>query len=753
MSSWSVSKQIYTSFGAILALLLVLGGVSIYQVVWLGSVFTEYRQTGRETRDLYAVMGDVLETRMAAFNYRLTSDPDKRREVEESVAAVVAAKSRISDLFRADVEGSAALNRIVETISEYRSAFDEFAVLRTRQNALLAEMNGLSEQLQSWADGHAVSAAAIGEDDTALLADAAASYLAEARLAVSGFMASADLSALDLAAQAVAEASLRLTTLAERAPSSQDAQAALQQAERYAALLGDVRTVAASSIAIASTRLDRLGPQITAEIETLALRSSNQQDVIGPKGAEIVASAYVLMLVIALGALVFGVVLAVWMGRVLSGKISQKADTMDQLAGGDLEIEITGTEHAHELGRMARALETFRANAKKVADLAREKEANEAAIESERRKMMAELQEAFGTVVDAAVQGNFEKRVPTSFPDPELNHLAENVNRMLETVQAGLSFTLEAMDRMAEGQLEIAPNMGFSGAFAVLEKNIHATVEKFRSLVAQIRRTSTDVARNAVEISGGATELSSRVEQQASALEETAATMEEMSATVRTNAENSQKASTLSSEASRRADRGRDVVKDAVSAMTEIEDGARKISDIISVIDGIAFQTNLLALNAAVEAARAGEAGKGFAVVASEVRSLAQRSGEAARDIRRLIQTSSDQVVNGVRLVEQAGTALDEIVDGIQQVAQTIRGITDASSEQATGIAEISESVSHMDQMTQQNAALAQQSSTSARSMEQHAETLDGLVGFFKTRDLANRPAVKPQPKDGSQAA
>jgi methyl-accepting chemotaxis protein len=234
------------------------------------------------------------------------------------------------------------------------------------------------------------------------------------------------------------------------------------------------------------------------------------------------------------------------------------------------------------------------------------------------------------------------------------------------------------------------------------------------------------------EIASGAQNLSARAENQAASLEEIAATMEEMSATVKTNAENAFSAQGLSSEASQRADKGGAIVAEAVTAMASIEEGSRKIADIVTVIDGFAFQTNLLALNAAVEAARAGEAGKGFAVVASEVRTLAQRSAEAARDIKNLIQESSHQVSDGVRLVEETGEALREIVEAIRKVSETITEISEASREQSSGVDEITAAITSMDEITQQNSALADESASAAKGLTEQANALLELIRFFK---------------------
>ena len=253
-----------------------------------------------------------------------------------------------------------------------------------------------------------------------------------------------------------------------------------------------------------------------------------------------------------------------------------------------------------------------------------------------------------------------------------------------------------------------------------------------RSTIGNIKASAREVTNASAEISTSTTDLSQRTEEQAASLEETSASMEEISATVKKNAENAQHASQSAGATREVAARGGAVVAKAVEAMAKIEESSRKISDIIGVIDEIARQTNLLALNAAVEAARAGDAGRGFAVVASEVRSLAQRSSQAAKDITGLITNSNGQVKDGVDLVNRAGSALTEIVESIKQVADIVADIASASAEQATGLDQINKALTQMDDVTQQNSALVEENAATAKTLEHQAKAMDDQVAFFQ---------------------
>ena len=289
---------------------------------------------------------------------------------------------------------------------------------------------------------------------------------------------------------------------------------------------------------------------------------------------------------------------------------------------------------------------------------------------------------------------------------------------MLKVVTGDFNISLHELHRQDEvGQIAQA---------------VDQMAERIRSTISNIKDSAREVTNASAEISTSTTDLSQRTEEQAAILEETSASMEEISSTVKKNAENAQHASVSASATKDVADRGGQVVAQAVDAMAKIEESSRKISDIIGVIDEIARQTNLLALNAAVEAARAGEAGRGFAVVASEVRSLAQRSSQAAKDIKDLITNSNGQVKDGVDLVNRAGVALTEIVESINTVATIISDIASASAEQATGLDEINRALTQMDDATQQNSALVEENAATAKTLEHQAKSMDEQVAFFQ---------------------
>jgi methyl-accepting chemotaxis protein len=291
------------------------------------------------------------------------------------------------------------------------------------------------------------------------------------------------------------------------------------------------------------------------------------------------------------------------------------------------------------------------------------------------------------------------------------------------------------------------PLQGKSGEIEALCAGVNGLLDTMAQVISEIKATASEVTNASAEISTSTTDLSQRTEEQAASLEETSASMEQISATVKKNAENAQQANQSAASTRTVAERGGQVVGKAVDAMAKIEDSSRKISDIIGVIDEIARQTNLLALNAAVEAARAGEAGRGFAVVASEVRSLAQRSSQAAKDIKDLITNSNSQVKEGVDLVNKAGASLNEIVESIKKVADIVADIANASAEQASGIEQVGKALTQMDEVTQQNSALVEENAATAKTLEHQAKSMDERVGVFKLAvgsDVAPAPQARP---------
>jgi methyl-accepting chemotaxis protein len=318
---------------------------------------------------------------------------------------------------------------------------------------------------------------------------------------------------------------------------------------------------------------------------------------------------------------------------------------------------------------------------------------------------------------------------------------------LVRSIVNSLAYAMKVANEIADGKLGHDIQVRRTDELGRLLAAFRTMDMKLVEIVGDVRQGSDAVSTAAQQIARGNDDLSQRTQEQASSLEETASSMEEMTSTVKQNAENASHANQLARGAREQAERGGEVVAQAVTAMREINTSSRKISDIVSLIDEIAFQTNLLALNAAVEAARAGEQGRGFAVVATEVRNLAQRSAGAAKEIKSLINDSADKVRVGSELVDQSGKALSEIVDSVKKVTDIVAEIAAASQEQSAGIDQVNNAVSQMDEMTQQNAALVEEASAAARAMHEQANELTRQVAFFQLEDHGAAPVAPAKPR------
>ncbi|MCW0374654.1 methyl-accepting chemotaxis protein [Xanthomonas sacchari] len=343
----------------------------------------------------------------------------------------------------------------------------------------------------------------------------------------------------------------------------------------------------------------------------------------------------------------------------------------------------------------------------------------------------------------SAADGDFSARGDAERFQYDFRVMVDSLNQLMATADGNLQALSTLLQAIAAGDLTARMHGDFRGVFAQMRDDANATAEQLAGIVGRIKHSAVSINAAASEIAAGNDDLSRRTEQQAASLEETAASMEELTSTVRQNAEHARQANQLAAGAASVASQGGDVVGQVVTTMSGIEDASRRIADIISVIDGIAFQTNILALNAAVEAARAGDQGRGFAVVASEVRTLAQRSASAAKEIKSLIDDSVSRVAEGSVLVDRAGKTMTEIVTSVQRVTDIMGEISAASQEQSAGIEQVNQTVTQMDESTQQNAALVEEASAAARSMEQQAVELSQAVALFKLDASAATPVAQ----------
>ncbi|WP_299733072.1 methyl-accepting chemotaxis protein [uncultured Tateyamaria sp.] len=463
--------------------------------------------------------------------------------------------------------------------------------------------------------------------------------------------------------------------------------------------------------------------------------------------------------------------ISVFFSRTISRPVQKLTVAIRRVAGGTYETEIPGIERADEVGEMARATEVFKQNAIKVealnaeqeeanrkmaemakerekaarreVELAKEREQADAQVAAEREEMMGHLGKSFGRVVEAAIEGEFSERVEANFSDRVLNDLAENINQLLSVVDQGLSDTGQVLERIADGDLSKRMEGDFRGAFGSLQGNVNDMMESLKSLIGDISRSGTTLASSSAEMRDTAADMSRQAERNAASLEETSAALEELTASIKQVSGNIDDASKNARSARDTAVSSEQVAADAASSMERIADASNEIARVVGVINDIAFQINLLALNAGVEAARAGDAGRGFSVVASEVRQLAQRAGEAAKEIDTVITKSDEAVSEGVTKVRNARSSLETIAESVIRITTGVEEVSAAIAEQASGIGEIASAVGLIDQNTQEQAASFEEVTAASTVLASEAESLQQSTARFRTGEYGQVVAMK----------
>lgn len=424
-----------------------------------------------------------------------------------------------------------------------------------------------------------------------------------------------------------------------------------------------------------------------------------------------------------------------------NGVVSHRIDSAQYHGEFKKLVEAANSLVNHHIGIKSQMVEVLERYAQgdfsaRMAQLPNEQAKITHAMEAARENLLA-INGDIQRLVSAASHGDFTARGDATRYSNDFRVMVESLNTLMEKTQSNLNDIAVVLNAVAQGDLTVHMSGTYHGVFNNMQNDANRTVSQLLEIVSSIQEASQSISTAASEIAVGNNELSARTEQQAANLEETAASMEELTSTVRQNAENAVSASSGASGAYAVAEQGQKAVEDVVNVMQEIERSAVQMRDIVGVIDRLAFQTNILSLNAAVEAARAGESGKGFAVVAGEIRALAQSSAESAKDIRKLIDTSTTLIARGAKNAQQAGGTIDDVRQAVGQVRSKMEEISLASREQSSGIEQVNTTVVAMDEVTQQNAAMVEEAAAAARALEEQSQLLTRSVGAFKTHHKA----------------
>ena len=692
LDSMPISRRINAGFLFVIATLIALAAFSTVSTIRLGESFRGYRSATAATGVMQGYLQALFEARLAALKYRGNNS-------QENIDGVLNSLRRITDstaaneMFADNPKKLEILESLRASTEEYANAFLQTTELQAQRHELVAELTEVGKKARQQLSG-VFNAAMRQENMGAIEATTIAiEQLTLGRLFTERFLLNNDPKDLQTAKKHLDEARSAAVAAGEQLEveiwAGDQASTIPPLIDEFNALREEVEAVVLQRNRIQGDILDFLGAEVTARIGEVIEGAEARQIETGDFGEVLVDRSTIFVPLSGLASGLLAALISVFVGRSISGAVRRLTDTTDSLAQGDLTVEIAGTEHNHELGRMARALEVFKS------------------AQEERKVAQEEM---------------------------------DRVQQAQAEVVATLSAELE---HLSNGNLNARIHQEFPSDFAALKANFNSATTRLEDTFKAVIETANEMGSQAMAVGDAITQLARRTESQAATLEETSGTMTEMSASVSGTADGAKQANSHVVDTRTRAQESNSVVKEAISAMDSIQASSEKISKIIGLIEDIAFQTNLLALNAGVEAARAGAAGQGFAVVASEVRGLAQRSSDAASEIKTLITSASNDVSQGVDLVGQTGTSLQEITDMVENIASLVAEISDATEAQSKGLDAASRAVGDLETVTQQNAAMVEETAASAQLLSDQAQQLKEMSGQFEFGGAA-QPA-KPE--------
>ncbi|MGE5503562.1 MAG: methyl-accepting chemotaxis protein [Actinomycetota bacterium] len=733
----TVKGRVWGGFLLVLAFLALVGAMGALGVGRVADGLEEYARVTVNTTRLLKIDREITGLRRNVLMYTTEGDQqslDRLRELRGSLGkAVDDSVASIRDPAR-----KAKAEELQTLYRDYVGMIDKVVEFRAQRLERIAALTGAGIAAHDGLAGLLDESIATKDWDTGTMVGKALNQLMGARLAANKFLIDEDAKLIPSIDVKIAEA---IKTMQETIDAEKDAshrvklKAVAEVLPAYRKAFNDTALVIGQNRELVFNVMNALGAKI-ANVTTEAVTAQNQYlEQIHDQAESTGQTQRGLTTAVALVAVALGLLFAALIARSIINPVTAMTAAMGELASGRLDVEVPARERQDEIGAMAKAVQVFKQNAiDKTRMEAEQKAAEEAArlAEAEQRAREEAIVAEVAAVAKAASEGDLDRRIELAGKDGFLVTLCQSVNSLVGVTGVALRDVASVLGAVAGGDLTQRITGQYEGVFGQLKGDVNKTADKLSEIVTNINKAAGQIASAASEVAAGSQDLSERSEQQASSLEETAASMEELAATVRQNSANAQQANQLASGAREVAAGGGQVVSDAISAMSRIEASSQKIGDIVGMIDEIAFQTNLLALNAAVEAARAGDAGKGFAVVAQEVRNLAQRSAQASKEIKGLISESSQEVRSGAELVNGAGKTLDDILGGVKRVADIVAEIAAASQEQASGIDQVNAAVTQMDEMTQQNAALVEESAAAAHSLEEQSRELGRLMGFFR---------------------
>ncbi|WP_299967762.1 methyl-accepting chemotaxis protein [uncultured Roseobacter sp.] len=770
-----VSAQIFSISKRLILGLLILSAFAIGTTVLIRSTFVEYRGTALITLTGGAILEDLLEARLAVVQWELSQDDAYAEEFRGNIEELVAAEADVMADMDQPAYVTEAFENLKADLAEYDAQFYTMLAARADYDALQEEVMEAGLTAQASLTEIMTMAHEDGDTTAVFYAGRVQQAAMSGRYYLGRYQRTENPADLEQSVAEMRRASSEVKTL--RIGVDDPLMIELVDGT-FGNIMRFVNRADALSEAVqiqvnARGVMDTLGQGIASDVETVIDLAADRQNMLGPRGYAISFWAVVAICGAALLIVALGWRVSKKLSTRISGDIEDAVATMSHIAEGDLDIAVQNSDLDNEIGRMAKALEVFKANGKasieaserekaaeaerrRAAEAQKQRQAEQEAAaqeqaEAARKKMIADLSSSLGNVVSAASDGDFSRRVDADFNDDELAALAGNVNTLVESVEHGLSATGETLSRVAGGDFTQQMQGEFKGAFKDLQSSTNHMIDALSTLIGDIGGSVVNLSSSSDELRDTSDALSKQAEQNAASLEETSAALEELTASIKQVSGNMETANRSAGVARETAETSSVVAADAAEAINRISQASQDIAKVVTVINDISFQINLLALNAGVEAARAGEAGRGFSVVASEVRQLAQRAGEAAKEIDDVIASSDRAVVEGVEKVNNARTSLDKISQSVVGVSEGIDQITSAIAEQVNGIAEINSAVAQIDSNTQKQAASFEEVTATSALLSNEADGLKQSTAMFKT--ASNVVSLAKERNAGTQKA